>query len=88
MTYTALFERGENGTMRGILLETDEETGAKSVVDIIEMNVEGMTAADIAHCFCNYFYYCDWKFTQLQFVNVGRAHTQKGLLTKLLEQLP
>jgi hypothetical protein len=82
-TNVALFEKG-NGVVRGILFDIDLETGAKSVRDIVEVEQDEKAAASFMQIFGT-----EWLFDgrQIASFNAGRAHTQLGLLKKLIASL-
>jgi len=72
--------------VRGIVFETDPETGYKSIVDIAEMPREGaehMLAA-IAGNFDNCFLAYENTFR----TNFGRATSMRTMIRKIVEQLP
>jgi hypothetical protein len=79
-------ERTEDPTIvRFFLIDVDEDYGYKSVVDILEVERNNPRAAKtLIACWGT-----DWRFhgPQLAKVNLGRTHTQRGMLQKLIEQV-
>jgi hypothetical protein len=82
---------GEPGVplIRVLVFDTDECTGAKSVMDIIEISMIE-SPEHCAHCINNMLECFDgWLFDgrQMAQVDTGRATTKRGMLIKMIEQL-
>jgi hypothetical protein len=94
--YTLLIERAESREVpgyglveyvRGIMFDTDEETGAKSVCDIIEAT-KGHNGELLIETMADGF--PGWRFEgwQVQETNMGRARSNRTMIRKIVEQLP
>jgi hypothetical protein len=98
MSYTLLIEKvkaerpdlahypdWDGNLVRGIVFDVDEETGAKSVAEIIE--TAGPGAERTIHAMMQVF--DGWKFdgAQAQRTNFGRATSNLGMIRKIIEQL-
>jgi hypothetical protein len=84
------WQTGEPGvpSIRAIVFDTDECTGAKSVMDIYEiyMDVPHISATVLCRMLeCHDGWLFDGR--QVSRVDMGRATSKKGMLTKLIEQL-
>ena len=82
--HTLLIEKTPGGHLRGIIWDTDPDTGAKCVVELFETERDNMVNFAMS-----YDVSFNWQFDgkQLAEINVGRAHTKRGILTKLVEQI-
>jgi hypothetical protein len=85
MMYTLLIERSGD-SVRGIIIDRDEETGARSVVDILETipACAPKLFAAVADSFG------EWELAahHLAEVDFGRARTNLTRIRKVVEQLP
>jgi hypothetical protein len=80
-----VYGHGIQPHVRGIIFEIEEETGAKSVRDIVETHSQG--AEYLLEAIANG--YPGWKFEgwQVQATNMGRARTNRTMIRKIVEQL-
>ena len=71
--------------VRGIVFETDPDTGYKSVVDIVETTREG--GEHMLDAVAGNYDDCKLDGAQVQATNMGRVWKRRSMIRKIIEQL-